>query len=413
MKPGAGPAGDGWMTPFIRNSGLLMGSNGLQSLIAFASQLVLMRLLTPVDFGGFAITLATASLVQVIFSPRLGILAIRATEAELTDAFRHRLLSAMTIETLVSLALMVLWLTLMGAGSVWPYLLALTLASAHWISSVTMFYERAMPYRRLIGVETGAQLAAHAVAVLLALAGAGVASLYVREAAAVAVRIVWLGRIGAIPRWRPRMVALAEWRALLIEARGPWLDGIVDGGFQRLTVLAAGSLGGLQGAGLFFQAQRLALVPHQILSPVVVRLAGNVFSRIETPSDRRRMLGRVIAVLALPLGAAAVATWIGAEPVVPWLFGESWREAGSALAAMTGIVLGFSLFELGRSYCLSQKLNRLLGLARVVQYGVFAGGCLLLADGGSAVELGAVLSAVYLASATVVLIGLTAGRGGR
>jgi O-antigen/teichoic acid export membrane protein len=238
-----------------------------------------------------------------------------------------------------------------------------------------------------------------------------VASLYLREVAAVAVRSVWLARIGAIPGWRPRPLPLDEWRALLIEARGPWLDGIVDSGFQRLTVLAAGAVGGLHGAGLFFQAQRLAMVPHQILSPVVVRLAGNIFSRIDEHDDRRRMLGRVLGLVALPLMAAAAAAWAFAGPLVPWLFGETWREAGAVLSAMAGMVLGYSLFELGRSYCLARRRHRLLAIGRLVQYAVFGLGCLLVADGGSAVGLGAVLSAVFVSAAATILVGLALNRG--
>ncbi len=400
-----------WIGVFARKGGLLVSSNIAQAGIAFLSQLILMRSLTPADFGEFAQALAIVGLVQMTLSPRLGVLAFRTPDADYTEAFRRRLYSAMTVEMLISLPLMLGWLAVAGQCSSRSVLLAATLALGQWVASVTMFYERALPYRGIAVIETGSLLAGHVVAVLLVLAGAGVASLYLRETAALALRALLLLQIGAIPRWRPRRVTLAEWRALLIEARVPWMDGIVDGGFQRLTVLAAAALGGAHGAGLFFQAQRLAMVPHQILSPVVVRLAGNIFGRIETKQTRRHTLARMAALIGLPLALAAAAAWMFAGSVVPWLFGASWREAGPVLAAMAGVVFGFSLFELGRSYCLAQRVHGVLLAGRMVQYAIFGAGCLLAAKGASAVTLGALLSVVSVASAAAMLAGLALTRG--
>jgi O-antigen/teichoic acid export membrane protein len=400
-----------WVTAFVRNGGLLMGSSVVQSLAGFASQLLLMRLLVPADFGEFSLALASASLILVVLSPRLGILAIRARDAEYTEEFRHRLNSAMAIEAVASLVVMLIWLASIGVRSAWAYPLAATLALGHWVSSVTTFYERDLPYGRIAAIETGSQIVCHAAAVAFAVAGAGIASLYLREMLMVVVRSLLLARIGALPRWRLHWVTLAEWRVMIKEARVPWLDGIVDGGFQRLTILVVGALGGAHVTGLVVQAQRLALVPHQILAPVVVRLAGNVFSRIEAGGDRRRTLGHVAALVSLPLTIAAAAAWAFAGPVVPWLFGAGWIEAGPVLASMAGVVLGFSLFELGRSYCLAQRLNLLLLTGRAVQYGVFAAGCLLVAAQPSAAKLGLILSVVAVMSAATILLGLAMKRG--
>jgi O-antigen/teichoic acid export membrane protein len=118
----------------------------------------------------------------------------------------------------------------------------------------------------------------------------------------------------------------------------------------------------------------------------------------------------IIILITLPLAITAIATWIWAEPVVPWLFGESWNEAGRILAAMSGMVLAYSLFELARSYSVAQKLNRLMMAARFVQYLVFGLGCLLIAVDRSAVSLGAVMSAVFIAAAATLLIGLKLSR---
>ncbi len=399
-----------WIETFVRNGALLMGGGLAQALIGLAGQIVLMRLLLPADFGEFALTFAAVSLVAVITSPRLGVLAIRARESEYTEAFRHRLNSAMAIEAGALLAVMAAWLILAGLAAPWSFVAAATVALGHWLGSVTCFFERSLPYRRLAAIETGSQAVGHVVGIGLAWAGAGVASLFLREAVFVVLRVALLAGIGAIPRWPLRRVTFAEWKAILKDARVPWLDGVVDGGFQRLTILAAGALTGVHGAGLFLQAQRLAMVPHQILSPVAVRLAGNIFSRIESGDDSRRAFGRIALVIGAPLAAAAVGAWVLANPVVPWVFGENWREAGPVLSAMSGVVLGFSLFELGRAYCVSQRRHALMIAGRLVQYTTFAAGCLALGDGTTATALGGVMSAVAVVSAGTVLLGLAPRR---
>ena len=71
----------------------------------------------------------------------------------------------------------------------------------------------------------------------------------------------------------------------------------MEGNFQRLTILLAGLFGGEATAGLFFQAQRLAMVPHQILAPFVNRVLVVWFGQIE--DTEKRKLGRDKVLLYL------------------------------------------------------------------------------------------------------------------
>lgn len=370
-----------------------------------------MRVLSPAEFGAFAVAMATIGLVIALLSPRLGILVIRARDAEYTEIFKIRLNSAITIESVGCLIAAIACLIFTRTADFWSLLLATTLATGHWLNSVTMFYERNLPYQGIAALEATSQLIGHAVAIILALAGCGIISLYLREAVVVLLRGVLLARLGAIPRWRVCWVSIAEWRALLTEARVPWLDGVIDGAFQRCVVLAINGLLGLHGAGLFSQAYRLALVPHQILSPVVVRLAGNVFSRMESTTERRRTFLRVLAIVSVPLAIAAMLAWLLGELIVPVIFGPNWIDAGPVFAAMAGIIFSFSTFELARSYCLAQRLHRLLLLGRSVQYICFAVGCLWVWQQANAVQLATVLSGTTVLSAITLLLGLAILRG--
>ncbi|MBI3445980.1 MAG: oligosaccharide flippase family protein, partial [Magnetospirillum sp.] len=154
-------------------------------------------------------------------------------------------------------------------------------------------------------MDTGAQLLGHGLAVSLVLTGAGVMALPLRELAVVLIRIALLAWIGAVRFGGWRWVTVEEWRALFRETRDVWFDGVIEGGFARLVVLASGWAGGAHGAGIFSQAMRLALVPHQFLSPVVSRLYANLFSRLSDEIERRQVLVRVGIWTGLGLTVAA------------------------------------------------------------------------------------------------------------
>ena len=391
------------LADLIRGGAFLTGGAVVQALVAFAAQIVLMRLLVPEDFGHFALVLAGCGLVQMLLSLRLNIQIIRAKDQDLdadTTALYH---SALCWETLAGALITLAWLAVAGMISPLSLILVVALALGQWANQALSFWERSMPYSRLALVDTGAQLIGHAAAVALVLTGAGVIALPLRELLVVLVRIGLLFRIGAVRFGRWRWVTLDEWLSLFRDTRDIWTDGVVEGGFSRLVVLGSGWVGGAHGAGIFSQAMRLALVPHQFLSPVVSRLYANLFARLTDEDERRHVLVRVGAWTALGLTLGAGLAVALADPVVPMLFGAHWFEAAHVLSAMAGVILFYSLFELVRAYCLSQRLTRYVLTARAIQYAVFSGGlagAMGSADiSGLALALSVSYAAVFIAVA--------------
>lgn len=398
-------------SPSIRSlvsSGLaLTGGAVLQAVSGFLSQLVLMRLLMPEDFGRFAVVLAGCGLVQMLLSLRLNSLIIRIPDSEMDPSRASRYRAALVWETLASAAVTLVWLAASGLIGAYALVLVASLSLAQWTNQVAAFYERRMAYGGIVLAETGSQLAGHVAAVVLVLAGGGAGALYLRELVVAMVRLAALARLGALspPLWR--MPNLADLRLLLTEARGIWLDGVAEGGFARIVVLAAGSLAGLHGAGLFTQAQRIAVLPHQVLAPAANRLAANAFSRTTDAAARRRLLLWLLAALLAALTAAAILAAAYADPVVPWLFGAHWSGVVAILPAMAGVIIFLSTFEVLRAYCIAIRRVRLLLAARLGQLTVFLAGAALLVDGGEpAVALAWSLSAAFTAGFAVVATGL-------
>lgn len=383
----------------------------VQAVVGLGAQLVLMRLLLPDEFGEFAIVLAGASFAQVALSFRLNALIIRASDADLTEERQDRYRAALVWETLAAAAVTLIWMGASGLLSFYALVLVAALAVGQWTNQSAAFFERTLAYRRIVAVETGSQIVGHMCAIALILSGAGAASLYLRELVVALSRLGAFARIGALSRPRFRMPRWKELCALAAEARALWVDGVMESGFARIIVLVVAGFSGTHGAGIFSQSLRLAIVPHQFLSPVVGRLSANLFSRIADDGQRRQLLIRMtLATLALLTIAAGVAVAF-ADPIVPILFGEHWRPAARTIVAMAGVIVFLSGFELLRAYCVSQAKMRLLLTGRVIQYAVFIAGCLFAVRSEDPVSLlAASLSLAYAGSFGWIALGLALNR---
>ena len=73
-----------------------------QALLAFGVNLVLVRHISPGEFGRFALILAGASIVFSAISPRINILIIRMAEVDYDAKVKEIFFSAMALETLVA-----------------------------------------------------------------------------------------------------------------------------------------------------------------------------------------------------------------------------------------------------------------------------------------------------------------------
>lgn len=355
-------------TPDIaRHSVFLTASQIVQVAVAFAANLVLVRYLLPVDFGNFAIAFAGIILAFSLLSFRMNTLIIRASDDTLA-AESDRYFTVLTCETILSTIVAGGWILITAGASFWELSLVGALAIRHWIQQNRAYFERSMPYARLSAVEAGVALPAHICAVVLVINGFGPAALYMREIVLTLAELIMLWSIGGLTVRRLVPINPADLRTLLRAALPIWADGIIENAYQRLLILLAAAFGGAATAGLFFQAHRLAVVPTQLLTPVMSRLAGTWIGQASTTQDqivRRRVF---IRIAFFPLLLIGIATFLWADPLVPWLFGENWAASAELLAAMCGAVTFMALFETLKAYCAIARRMRLFLVGRIVQY---------------------------------------------
>lgn len=376
----------GAKSAIVSRSLALTLSAGIQALTGFGVQVVLMRLLVPEDFGRFALVLAGCSLVQTIVSLRLNILIIRLPQSDVTSAKAKLYQAALVWETLLASTISMVWLLSSDLMSGYTLTLLASLTLGQWTNQSVAFYERGMAYGRIAAVESGSQMAGHLAALALALLGAGPVALYIREIVAIAARLAAFAAIGALlmPIWRrPR---LRDLRSLIRQTRGIWLEGLLEGLLSRVVVVVSVALTGLHGAGILAQSQRLVMLPHQFLSPVVARMAMNMFSRTTLLRERQNLLVRLLAVTLALLIVAAIAILLWAAALIPWIFGPNWIEAATIVQSLIGVVLFLSVFDLLRAYCYASGLVLPVVIGRLVQLGSFCAAIWLCALYGSTLE---------------------------
>lgn len=354
----------------IRSATILTLGGLVEALAGFGSQLVLARALGPEAFGRFATSLAVIGIIFSFGTMRIAQLIIRSTPEALRDD-QTMLLSALVWETVACSLLGTLWVVLDRQASTWDIVLVAAAALQHWLSGNRAVVERSLVFHRIGIAETVASLTGHAVALSMALLGGGAAALYVREgvnALAKLIGMIWARALTSTPiNW----VRPFEWRRVFTQSRGIWLDGLLEGAFQRLSIVAASSLAGFHGAGLFFFAQRLAGVPQQLMGPIVNRLSGPWFSSL-SGGNRLRLLRRMLTIAAAPLTIAAIGIYFTADWIIPTVFGDQWRESAPVLQAMAGAIVFNTLIELLKTLLIVNHNARGVLFGRVAQFSGFA-----------------------------------------
>lgn len=389
---------------FRSSAVILFSGNFVETIVAFGAQVVIARYLFPEDYGRFAITLANTSLVFLFLSLRVSTLIIRRPEAELTREVRERYFFVFSLETIVGAVATLLIVHWFHPLTLLDVTLITAIAMGHWVETNRVFYERSMHYRRIVAIEVGSKLIAHAVAVALVVTGAGVLILYLREFIVASLRLVGFRLTGSLTIERLRWLPWREWRLVLAESRALWADGVLEGSFNRIVILLSATLGGAHGAGLFFFAHRLALVPQQFLMPIAGRLSGNWLSRQEDKALRRSSFSRLAGILFLFSAVMAVAAIAFADPVIPWLFGEAWRNSVPVFIALSGLILFGLLFEAVKVYCYVEGAGTAMLASRLGMFVVLAmvSGTLYRIGVGPAESMGFGVSAAF---ATAVCIG--------
>ena len=309
---------------------------------------VLARLLTPDEFGVFAVTAAMMALAEALREFGVGTFLIQAPH--LAPA---RVRTAFTVGLLLSLAMAAAVVLLAPAVAAFygdaRLRTALTLTSIGFalvpfsVPSLGLL-RREMRFGRVALINLAGSLAQLATALALGLAGQGYLALVLAVVAANAAVALAAAIFGpGLWIFRPH---LAGWREVLAFGGTASATTLLNTLYAMLPQIALGRFAGLQAVGLFNRAVTLCQLQDRLLVSVMTPVLLPALSR------HARNRGDVKAVYLRGVDLGVTVKWpflacvfLLADPLVRLLLGAQWLEAVATVRILTiGYAFLFAAF---------------------------------------------------------------------
>ena len=377
---------------------------GFQLLTAGVT-VVLARLLTPADYGLFAIALSVQLVGQNVAELGLPAALVRMPETPPAELQAATIGFLLTVTLPVSLALLIVAFALLPALDIYSdtvRVIAITLAAVpiYAARAVPMaMMDREMRFGRVAAVEAADTIGFNLFALAAALAGIGVFSL----AGAVPIGAA----LGALVAWSSQRAVrkphfdLARVRPLIGFGSRVSALGVLYLGRDLGYVTVIGAVGGAPMAGFYGMAKRLFSFPTALAAAVArVMLPTLSQSGEERPARTGRMLGQIALICGLPLALVAGAI----QPFIGVVLGSEWMPTSEiVLYGSLAMLLGASVASPINSFCLAEgEPNRpVAAIAAELIVGLLL--ALVLIGGLDEVGIGIAMSAGALLAAAILL----------
>lgn len=349
---------------------------GVRSLIQFVVSIVLARLLSPTDFGIYALTLVFAALANILvdggFSTAL-IQRRQVTHQEQTAVFWYNMLVAFL------LGLVVIMIAPIVARSLgYPVLKPLLYLSAALIplgalaSVPSAMLQRDFRFDLMAKIGLVSSISGGIVAIVAAANGAGIWTFGYQGAT---LTIINTGLIWIFGSWRPSSRSrLRDASKLFRFGSLVALSGFIEVIYARGYALIIAKLFGAYDLGIYNRGQSLQDLPANILTAVVTRVTFPIFSARSDDKDALRKGARfaqgVAMLFNLPIMGALVAM---PDLIIGVIYGPSWLPSAPILAvlAIGGALLPLHAVNLqlllsqGRSdlYLKAEIVKKIVGIS--------------------------------------------------
>ncbi len=342
-----------------------VGANLVMRVASIGITALLARLLSPKDFGVFAIALAVYLVVSSL--AELGMGSAIARSAKEPDDIAPTIATisiAVSLGCAALLALTAPWLSsLLGQPSATQPLRILSICVA-----LTGFFAvpgaqlvREFRQNRIFLATIVGFLVSNPVLVILALHGGGAeAFAWSRVIGQVATGVVfWFGTSRRyLPGWRASQV-----KPLLVFGLPLSIANLVNWTLLNADYMILGRLVSAAEVGVYMIAFNVGSWSTSILGSVLNSVVVPAFGRVShDPVLLRKAIvraSRLVGLAALPIGALSV---VLSDPIIRTLFGEKWIKAVPVLAvlAVYGVLYAFSLLFANVLVATGQTLRLLL-----------------------------------------------------
>lgn len=326
-------------------------------LALLGSMVVLARLISPAEFGMFAVALVVQEVALGLAGEGIGTPLVQRDVVEREHKQAALFLSLAVGAALAALALVAAPLVvapIFGEEVVPLVQLSVPMCLLAGLVAVPQaLLQRRLDFRRISIVRIVATLVRAATTLALALAGLDAEALVLGGVIATAVTAALMLAAAPVP---PPWPHVQELRAILSFGVPAASAGLTWTAFRNADYLIVAAKLGNAAAGIYWRAFQLALEYQRKVSSVMFEIAFPVYSRAANVPELFALRQRLVrtAVLVIYPGLALLA--VTAPTLVPWLFGEAWREAVvptqvltvAGAATLLTDAMGAVLFALGR-----------------------------------------------------------------
>lgn len=295
--------------------------------LGMASLVVCARLISPAEFGRYAIALIVLGLGSVT-GQGVGIALVQRkaiAREHLQAGLALALLSGLALVGLILIAARFVVAPIYGNRTGELVMLIAPIAFINAVGLVpTAILQRRLEFRRLTTLSVFNSVVTAATTVPMAAAGLQGVALVLGQLAGAIVGTILLWVWTSPPLPRLHKAAAKE----LLGYGGPAsLAAVSWVGFQNCDYAIVGArLGALQ-AGLYYRAYTVAVEYQKKVSQLMDTLGFPLLSRAQTGNDQRVLRGRMVRLETLVLFPALALLAIIAPVLIPFFFGADWQPA--------------------------------------------------------------------------------------
>lgn len=355
--------------------------NVVQQLTLLVTMVLLARILSPQEFGIYALLMVFVSFSQIL--AQMG----TASAVIYFDDLSDRFLSTAFYFT-VGTSLVVYLLLFSAAGFLADFMdeaalrgllqligLVLVINSLSMIQRALL--EKKMDFRKVILVEKSSLLVSSGIGITAAILGFGAKSFVMMALSQAILQLMGFTIFG---RWRPRwMFGVRELRRMLSYSLNLVGFTIINYFARQSDNFLVGKFIGSGALGIYSVAYRIMLYPLENVSRVLIRVLFPAFSEVKHDNARfKRGYVQAISFIALVTFPLMLGLLVVAPLFVDVVFGEGWEELAPLLMILSLVGLQQSIVTTVGSIYLAKGTTGMMfwigGINAVVTVLFFIGG---------------------------------------
>lgn len=340
----------------------MLGARGaLIYAFGIVANIVLARLLTPRDFGVFALGMVVVVTGTILAEGGLGGALIKRREPPRRIELEAVAGLQLTVTSAIAIALGLAAIPL-GRDVELIALMALSLPISIARAPAMLVLERQLEYRLIATADLVEALVFYTVAIVGVAAGLevwGLALAVVLRAAAGSVTLLLVGPLGLLrPRW-----AWQDVRPLLGFGVKMQVGSLVTVAREQVLNVSVGAVAGLGTLGVWALAWRVMQVPA-LLFLTVGRVGFPTMSRLlGADHDPRPLLERQVAAVSAA-NAVIVVALVSFAPALPTIVGDKWHDVPAVLLwSGIALIMGSAVVVSAAGYLLAAGMPGLIVVA--------------------------------------------------